>query len=138
MSGNPVEVAGVVYESISQAARAHGISQHGMEWRLDSKAFPNHRRLPAVRRPAGDHLVGFALAEPERWPFDGDLTRRSPVLDPNTQPPRIVRRVGWLRCMLCSRPHFSEDVVGIRICFECGGSGSIPIGHISNLPARSP
>lgn len=138
MSGNPVEVAGVVYESINQAAIAHGISQHGMEWRLDSKAFPNHRRLPTVRRPAGDHLVGFALVEPERWPFDGDLTRRAPVLDPNMQPPRIVRRVGWLRCMLCSRPHFSEDVVGIRICFECGGSGSAPIGRTSNLATRSP
>jgi hypothetical protein len=133
VSGSPVDVAGVVYASISQAARAHGISQHGMEWRIDSDSFPDHKRLPAIRRPAGDHLVGRALIEPERWPFDGDLSRRAPVLDPNINPPRVVRRVGWLRCMRCSRPTFSEDVVGIRICFECGGSGSVPIGRISDL-----
>lgn len=133
MSGQPVEVAGVVYSSISAAARAHGISQHGMEWRIDSDAYPDHKRLPVIRRPAGDNLVGSALVEPERWPFDGDLSRRAPVFDPNITPSRLVRRVGWLRCMLCSRPHFSEDVVGIRICFECGGEGSVPIGRISDL-----
>lgn len=71
MSGNPVEVAGVVYESINQAARAHGISQHGMEWRLDSKAFPNHRRLPTVRRPAGDHLVALLWSSPSAGPSMG-------------------------------------------------------------------
>lgn len=133
MSSQPVEVAGVVYSSISAAARAHGISQHAMEWRIESDAFPDHKRLPVIRRPSGDNLVGSALVEPERWPFDGDLARRAPVFDPNITPPRLVRRVGWLRCMLCSRPHFSEDVVGIRICFECGGEGSVPIGRISDL-----
>lgn len=133
VSGQPVEVAGVVYASISAAARAHGVSQHAMEYRVGSGSFPDHKRLPAVRRPSGDHLVGRAIVEPERWPFDGDLSRRAPVLDPNFDPPHVVRRVGWLRCMLCQRPHFSEDVVGVRICFECGGEGSVPIGRISDL-----
>lgn len=50
-----------------------------------------------------------------------------------TSRPRLVRRVGYLRCMRCQRPTFSEDVVGIRICFKCGGEGSVPIGHISEL-----
>lgn len=133
MSGQPVEVAGIVYSSISAAARAHDVSQHAMEWRVGSDSFPDHRRLPVVRKPAGDNLVGRALVEPERWPFDGDLSRRAPVFDPNIEPPRLVRRMGWLRCMLCNRPHFSEDVVGIRICFECSGEGSVPIGRISDL-----
>lgn len=138
MSGQPVEVAGVAYASISAAARAHGVSQHAMEYRVGSDSFPDHRRLPAVRKPTGDHLVGRALAEPERWPFDGDLSHRAPVLDPNFDPPRVVRRVGWLRCMRCDRPHFSEDVVGVRICFECGGGGSVPIGRISDLDDETP
>lgn len=133
MSAQPVEVVGVVYASISAAARAHGISQHAMEWRIESDAFPDHRRLPVVRRPAGDNLMGRLIAEPERWPFDGDLSRRAPVYDSNITPPRLVRRVGYLRCMRCQRPTFSEDIIGIRICFECGGEASVPIGRISDL-----
>lgn len=138
MSGQPVEVAGIVYTSISAAARAHRVSQHAMEYRVGSESFPDHRRLPTMRKPTGDHLVGRTLAEPERWSFDGDLSRRAPVLDPNFDPPRVVRRVGWLRCMRCGRPHFSEDVVGVRICFECGGGGSVPIGRISDLDDETP
>lgn len=134
MSSHPVEVVGVVYPSITQAAKAYGITPRGMEWRLDSDAFPDYKRLPMARRPgAGNHLAGLALAEPERWSFDGNLTRREPVLDPNFNPPRVVRRVGWLRCMRCQRPTFSEDVVGVRICCDCGGAGSSPVGCLSDV-----
>ena len=138
VSGQRVEVAGVTYLSISAAARANGTSWEEIERRVESDAFPDHRRVPAVRRPPGENLLGRALAEPERWPFDGDLARRAPVLDPNFDPPRFVRRVGWLRCMRCQRPIFSEDVTGVRICFECGGSGTAPIGRTPDLDEVTP
>lgn len=117
---------------------ALGISPHAVEWRLDSNSFPDYKRFPVKRPAAWAHLVGRALIEPERWPFAGDLTRREPVLDPNVDPPRVVRRVGYVRCMSCGRPHFSEDVASVRICFECGGSGSVPVGRMSSLESESP
>ena len=49
-------------------------------------------------------------------------------MDPNEEPPRVVRWVGYVRCMSCGRPHFSEDVVRARLCSVCGGAGGWPIG----------
>lgn len=83
--------------------------------------------------------VGQPIEEPEPWPFDGDLSRRRPVVDPNFDPPRAVRRVGWLRCLRCRRPHFSEDVAAIRLCFYCDGLGGVPVGaRLSTLPDLRP
>ena len=48
------------------------------------------------------------------------------VLDLNEGPPKVVRRIGWLRCMCCARFTFSDDVVRVRMCEECGGLGSAP------------
>ncbi|QHL91166.1 hypothetical protein GVO57_10485 [Sphingomonas changnyeongensis] len=52
---------------------------------------------------------------PEPWADDGGL-RREPVLDHDYAPPRVVRFVGWARCLRCRRPFFSEDVVRLRMC----------------------
>ncbi|GFE80237.1 hypothetical protein GCM10011487_22370 [Steroidobacter agaridevorans] len=82
-----------------------------------------------------ERMVGRAIQESRAWPFDGDLTRRDEVVDPNFDPPRIVRRMGWLSCLRCTRPTFSEDVVCIRLCWACGGLGSVPVGtRLSTLP----
>jgi hypothetical protein len=81
-----------------------------------------------------ERRVGRDIEEPAPWPFDGDLVRRKPVINPNFDPPRVVRRVGWLRCLRCRRPHFSDDVVGARLCLHCGGLGGLPVGPV---PIRS-
>ncbi len=57
---------------------------------------------------------GRDLVEPRRWPMD-DGTRREPVTDPNFEPPRIVRQVGWRPCMCCGRLFWSEDVKRQRL-----------------------
>ncbi len=71
---------------------------------------------------ASDRQIGREIAEPAPWPFDGDLARRANVMDPNFDPPRLVRRVGWIRCLRCADPHFSPDVAGVRICLNCKNS----------------
>ena len=55
------------------------------------------------------------FTEPQPWPFDGGR-RREPVLDHDHHPPRVVRRVGWHRCMRCRDPFWSDDVVRLRLC----------------------
>ena len=80
----------------------------------------------AVHDPA-EVRIARELVEPARWPNDG-VARRAPVMDPNYDPPRVVRWVGWLRCMCCGRSHFSEDVARARMCLDCGGAGGMPIG----------
>lgn len=127
-----VEVDGVRYPSARQAALTLGLQPATVQQRAHSPNFPTYRWLgetPGPRRVMTfeDRLVGRPLAEPERWPYDGGA-RRAPVMDPNFDPPRLVRRVGWLRCMTCGRPHFSEDVARVRLCCTCGGLGGLPIG----------
>jgi hypothetical protein len=54
--------------------------------------------------------------------FEGALTtlaRREPVLDPNFDPPRVVRHVGWRRCMCCRGEMWTPDVVRVRLCEVC-------------------
>ena len=127
-----VEVDGVRYPSARAADLALGLPPNTVCHRAHSRNYPTYRWLGetpgrrAVRRPE-DCAVGRPLAEPERWPYDGGA-RRAPVMDPNFDPPRLVRRVGWLRCMTCGRPHFSEDVARVRLCCACGGLGGHPIG----------
>lgn len=96
--------------------------------RAHSANFPTYRWLP--KHAPEDRAIARArpLIEPTRWPFSGDLTRRASVMDPNEEPPRVVRWVGYVRCMSCGRPHFSEDVVRARLCSTCGGAGGWPIG----------
>lgn len=60
---------------------------------------------------------GFILPVP--WDNDGGA-RREPVLDPDFHtPPRVVRVVGWRRCITCKRAFWSEDVMKLRMCGGC-------------------
>ncbi|HEY4583109.1 MAG TPA: hypothetical protein VIG88_09625 [Lysobacter sp.] len=126
-----VEVGGVRYPSARSAAQALGLSPNGVSGRCHSDRWPDYRWLGATpgRRELTpeDRRIARPLTEPERWPNDGGA-RRAPVMDPNYDPPRVVRRVGWLRCMCCGRSHFSEDVARARMCQECGGAGGLPVG----------
>ena len=126
-----VEVDGVRYPSARSAAQALGLSPNGVSGRCHSDGWPRYRWLGAtpVRRELRpeDRRIGREIVEPERWPDDGGA-RRAPVMDPNYDPPRVVRRVGWLRCMCCGRSHFSEDVARARMCLDCGGAGGLPTG----------
>lgn len=128
-----VEVDGVRYPSARRAAQALGLSTTAVNNRCHSDKWPGYVWLGAtpgaraVHDPA-DVKIARPLIEPERWPFSGDLSRRADVLDPNVSPPRVVRRVGYTRCMCCGRPHFSPDVLRARLCVECGGAGGWPVG----------
>ena len=62
--------------------------------------------------------AGRGFIEPAPWAWDGGV-RREPILDADCDPPRVVRRVGWRRCMSCRTPFFSEDVAGLRLCDKC-------------------
>lgn len=73
--------------------------------------------------PAREGADMLGMIEPKRWDFDGCL-RREPVLDADSRPPRVVRKVGWHRCMKCRRPFFSEDVLRLRMCEPCRGDES--------------
>ena len=127
-----IEVAGVRYPSARQAAQALGMSVSSVQQRAHSPNFPTFRWLGAtpgprrVRTPE-DCDVAKPLVEPTRWAFDGGA-RRANVLDPNFDPPRVIRRVGWVKCMRCQRFHFSGDVVAVRLCSVCGGAGGWPVG----------
>lgn len=70
--------------------------------------------------PAREGVDLQGMIEPQRWDYDG-CKRREPVLDADVRPPRVVRKVGWQRCMKCSRPFFSEDVVRLRLCSGAEG-----------------
>ena len=37
-------------------------------------------------------------------------------MDIDLNPPRVIRKVGWLHCLKCRKPFFSEDVVRLRLC----------------------
>ena len=65
--------------------------------------------------PAKSGVDWQGMIVPKRWEFDG-CVRREPVLDADANPPRVVRKVGWQRCMKCRRPFFSEDVLRLRLC----------------------
>lgn len=77
---------------------------------------------PASQRPAPPrvHPLSKGFTEPRPWDFDG-CARREPVLDHDYHPPRVVRRVGWQRCMSCRRPFWSDDAVRLRLCTANSG-----------------
>lgn len=132
-----IEVDGRTYASARQAAEALGLPVSTVQRRTHSANFPSYRWLGAtpgkrqVRTPE-DCDVAKPLIEPAQWAFDGDLARRASVMDPNEEPPKVVRRVGYVRCMSCGRPHFSPDVVSARMCSTCGGAGGWPVGADPN------
>jgi len=63
--------------------------------------------------------AAIGIIEPDPWPFDG-CKRREPVMDED-HPGRVVRKVGWHRCLKCRRPFFSEDVLRLRLCSGAQG-----------------
>ena len=70
---------------------------------------PKPAAQPEPAKPKAN-FQGFII--PERWPCDNG-TRREPVMDMDTDPPRIVRYVGWKKCMRCGKWFFSEDVTRV-------------------------
>ena len=62
---------------------------------------------------AKPNYLGFV--QPQRWPPD-DGARREPVLDVVTTPPRVVRYVGYRKCMRCGILFWSQDVQRLRLC----------------------
>ena len=54
------------------------------------------------------------------WLYDGGA-RREPVLDTDHNPPLVVRKVGWCRCLRCRKPFFSQNVAAQRLCVLCRG-----------------
>lgn len=131
-----VIVDGLEYSSISQAATALKLSATTVRRRADDPNYPTYqwKRLAptaavAPKQPLQrqaktfeERRIAKPLIEPQPWPFDGGV-RRAQVLNPNFDPPRVIRKIGWLRCMACKRYHFSEDVARVRICSPCGGNG---------------
>ncbi|MEW6692629.1 MAG: hypothetical protein AB1340_07330 [Pseudomonadota bacterium] len=127
-----IEVEGVRYPSARQAASALGLPVSTVQRRAHLDHWPTYRWLgvtPGKRhvRTPEDCEVAKAIIEPTPWLLDGGA-RRANVLDPNFDPPRVIRRVGWVRCMRCQRFHFSGDVVAVRLCSVCGGAGGWPVG----------
>lgn len=131
-----VEVDGVRYSSARLAAQTLGVGCGTVGLRAHSDKWPTYRWLGATR-PGGppmtyeERRVGVPLIEPDRWTFDR-CERRATVMDPNFNPPRAVRRLGWLWCLRCGRPHFSDDVARARMCAECGGAGGDPFTQTPN------
>lgn len=58
------------------------------------------------------------LLMPKRWDYDGDLQRREPVLDADNGK-RVIRYVGFRRCMCCKSVMWTEDVSRVRMCEHC-------------------
>jgi hypothetical protein len=63
------------------------------------------------------HGMAQPIPEPRPWRYDGDHKRREPVIDPNDN--RVIRHVGYRKCMSCPKHFWSEDVVKLRICPVC-------------------
>lgn len=89
---------------------------------------PAPRPTPAPRPPK-PHVVNArtvaaacgeaqGFREPRQWLYDGGV-RREAVVDHDHNPPRVVRRIGWHRCLRCLRPFFSQDVIKHRLCYGC-------------------
>ncbi|MNK11587.1 hypothetical protein D3C87_296290 [compost metagenome] len=124
-----VEVDGVRYPSARSAAVVVGVGYSAVTARCHDPRHPNYRWLGATPdrrelRPE-DRRIARALVEPAAVAGPA-RRRRAEVLDLNEGPPKVVRRADWLRCMCCARFTFSDDVVRVRLCEECGGLGSAP------------
>lgn len=84
------------------------------------KPKPNYAPKDTFAFPAREGVDLQGMIETQRWEYDGGV-RREPVLDADARPPRVVRKVGWQRCMKCRRPFFSEDVLRLRLCSGADG-----------------
>lgn len=71
----------------------------------------------AAYLPTSERRCGLDIVEPRPWPLD-DGARREPVVDPNWNN-RVIRRVGWRRCMHCRGWFFSPDVSRVRLHSDC-------------------
>ena len=72
---------------------------------------------------------GRDIIEPAQWPQRND--KREPVLDPNTDPPRVVRYVGW-------RPAYGVAVsssVGTLPGFACASPARMADGLKNGSPS---
>lgn len=78
---------------------------------------PKPTAQPEPAKPKAN-FQGFII--PERWPCDNGA-RREPVIDADLG--RVVRYVGWKKCMRCGKWFFSEDVAGLRLCGEWSYTG---------------
>jgi hypothetical protein len=58
---------------------------------------------------------------------NGDLTRRVEVYDHNFNPPRLVRKCGYQKCLRCREPFWSPHCTGIRLCNVCKGAQAEPV-----------
>jgi hypothetical protein len=67
------------------------------------------------------HSAAPELIEPKPWRYVEGENRRERVLDPAYSPPRVVRHVGWRKCLACAERFWSFDVVKIRLCEPCKG-----------------
>lgn len=96
-------------------------------WReRDRQPLPSPAPKPKAPKPAlprdalhvplrmKGQAAAIGIIEPDPWPFDG-CKRREAVTDEDI-PGRVVRKVGWHRCLKCRRPFFSEDVLRLRLC----------------------
>lgn len=86
--------------------------------RVPASPQPRSKPVRRPRTPPAGRTEQHGFSEPVPWPDDGG-TRREPVYDVDHNPPRLIRRVGWQRCLRCSRQFFSDDVVGLRLCGGC-------------------
>lgn len=59
---------------------------------------------------------GKDLIVPAPWRYSEAPERRAAVIDPNFTPPRIVRYVGWRKCIGCGEMFFSEHLKRNRFC----------------------
>jgi hypothetical protein len=73
-----------------------------------------------MSRAFDHHGVCDPIEEPTPWPYDE--TKRVPVIDPNDG--RVIRYVGWRKCMACPKFFFSPDVRGVRLCEKCKATKS--------------
>lgn len=99
-----------------------------LAWR-EQQSQPRAAPAPPAPRPksVGPHVplrmrgqaAAIGILEPDPWPFDG-CKRREPVMDEDDAA-RVVRKVGWHRCLKCRRPFFSEDVIRLRLCSGAQG-----------------
>lgn len=76
---------------------------------------PSYAPRDTFSFPAKQGVDWQGMIVPKRWENDG-CVRREAVLDADATPPRVVRKVGWQRCLKCRRPFFLEDVLRLRLC----------------------
>lgn len=78
-----------------------------------------HKPGPLTPLRMRGQLALIGIMEPSPWDFDG-CVRREPVVEVLCAN-RVVRKVGWHRCLKCRRPFWSEDVLRLRMCSYCRG-----------------